>query len=67
MDTFKFTDHKIAGCEIDVVDQLQKINLAAMRCLTFLCGGTGAMTKRCRYSNLRFGKFGPGKAEIPRK
>ena len=36
MDTFKFTDHKIAGCEINVVDQLQKINLAANEMLDIL-------------------------------
>ena len=36
MDTFKFTDHKIAGCEINVVGQLQKINLAANELLDIL-------------------------------
>ncbi|MGA2735698.1 MAG: hypothetical protein ABSG35_24280 [Syntrophobacteraceae bacterium] len=36
METFKFTDHKIAGCEINVVGQLQKINLAANELLDIL-------------------------------
>ena len=36
MDTFKFTDHKIAACEINVVDQLHKINLAANELLDIL-------------------------------
>ena len=36
METFKFTDHKIAGCEINIVDQLQKINLAANELLDIL-------------------------------
>ena len=29
METFKLTDHKIGDCEINVADQLKKINLAA--------------------------------------
>ena len=36
METFKFTDRKIAACEINVVDQLQKINLAANELLDIL-------------------------------
>jgi hypothetical protein len=36
METFKFTDHKIATCEINIVDQLQKINLAANEMLDIL-------------------------------
>ncbi len=36
MDTFKFTDHKIAASEINIVDQLQKINLAANEMLDIL-------------------------------
>jgi len=36
MEIFKFTDHKIAGCEINVVGQLQKINLAANELLDIL-------------------------------
>jgi hypothetical protein len=36
METFKFTDHKIAACEINIVDQLQKINLAANELLDIL-------------------------------
>ncbi len=36
METFKFNDHKIGTCEIDVVDQLQKINMAANEMLDVL-------------------------------
>ncbi|SPJ14173.1 conserved hypothetical protein [Syntrophobacter sp. SbD2] len=36
METFKFTEHKIAVCEINVVDQIQKINLAANEMLDIL-------------------------------
>ena len=36
METFKFTDHKIAASEINIVDQLQKINLAANEMLDIL-------------------------------
>ncbi len=36
METFKFTGHKIAACEINVVDQLQIINLAANEMLDIL-------------------------------
>ena len=36
MEIFKFTDHKIAACEINLVDQLRKINLAANEMLDIL-------------------------------
>ncbi len=61
METFKFTDHKIAACEINVVEQLQKINLAANEMLDILLrwnrGDDEALQiLECQVRKVRIGK-----------